>query len=158
MDLVTYNSNNDSSEDLLLATGMSFAFALGVCVAMQRCTIQKSEQIEIKEIEEIEEISPPSTPSKRVIEPSTPPAPRKKKTDDEKCVELDSDIIRFIARNPGVTVKQILNMMNKTYPEITKTEVNSRLYTMMHKKILNKIGEKGAPVWFLNNNSSTAII
>lgn len=152
MDLITYNSINKSSDDTLLATGMSVAFALGICFAMQGCATQTSQP---------EEMAAPSTPPRKSSEPSSPPpAPTKpkKKTDDEACVELDSDIIRFIASNPGVTVKQVLKEMNNNYPELTKTEINSRLYTMMHRRILNKIGEKGAPVWFLNKPSSTAII
>jgi hypothetical protein len=96
----------------------------------------------------VEEDSPPSSPQTPPIKPKT------KKVIVQTDPDLDSKILKILAKNPGANVRIILTCLGN---KVTKPEINSRLYTLLGKKVLRKEGSSGAPAWFIAN-TSTAII
>ena len=127
MDLALYNPSNDST----MAAGIVVAFTLGAIAAMQNCTN-----------EEFEETSSPA--------PSTPtPAKRPKKVTEEMASELKPMIVDFLQKNPGSSVKTMLNMFSRQMPEVTKTNINSCLYTMLNKKQVMMKEDGKDRLWFV---------
>ena len=95
--------------------------------------------------------SPPTTPSPPPRKTTPPPAPaRRIKVISLVDDELDAMIVRFLDFNPGCTVKDILKILKSKDPSLTKSDINSRLYHLLMRNVLNKEGDVGAPNWFVN--------
>ena len=56
-------------------------------------------------------------------------------------VELDRMILSIL-EDGSLPCRKILIKINKTHPAVTRSEVNSRLYTMLNRKLLLKSSDK----------------
>lgn len=151
LDMIPYKPTSVTAEDdSLIATGFVALATLAVAV-MQHCgssdKTQKSEPLRIKIPPHVD--SPPTTPSPPPRATTPPPAPARLKRVVADEDELDTKIVRFLRFNPGATVKEMLKTFKTKDPSLTKSDINSRLYKMLIKKILTKEGDKGVPNWFL---------
>lgn len=163
MDLTIYNAtstsvNDTDSDETLIRGVMAVAFALGAASVMQTCL---DSYVETQQSEKHVDSSAPSTPKRELKkDPRTPPPapkrPSKKAMEEDEKADLDSRILSYLVRNPGATVKEMVKSFAD--PDLQKTNVNSRLYSLLHKKIVRKVGETGAPQWFLNQETSLAIV
>ena len=147
-EIISHNASSIpefSNEESLMATGFVALATLAVA-AMQQCASTekaKTEPLRISIPPNVD--SAPQTPSP----PAAPVSTRKKivvKNEDE----LDQKIIRFLRFNPGSTVKEMLKTFKTKDASLTKSDINSRLYTMLKKSSLRKEGDTGAPNWYLN--------
>lgn len=126
MDVALYNS----SQDTTFATGIVVAFTLGALAAMQKCAPNDDEEPEVKA-------------------PAASSQPRAKKVTEEMAAELKPMILDFLESNPGSSAKTMLNVFSREVPEATKTNINSCLYTMLHKKQVWMKEEGKARLWFV---------
>ena len=126
MDLALYNPSNDST---MTAAGIVVAFTLGAIAAMQNCSNEESEE------------TPTPTP--------TPVTKRPKKVTEEMASELKPMIVDFLNKNPGSSAKTMFNIFNRQMPEVTKTNINSCLYTMLNKKQVMMKEDGKDRLWFV---------
>jgi hypothetical protein len=87
-------------------------------------------------------VGTPSPPPKK----SAPPV-RPKKVYSPEQLELEDKILRFLRSNPGVNAAIILRAVKGRDHLLTKHDINSRLYSMLFRKLVTKDDEE-APNWF----------
>jgi hypothetical protein len=61
--------------------------------------------------------------------------------------DIDLDVLGALAQRP-MTTRQILSIIKSIHPGIRKTNINSRLYTLLTKKKVKKTIDK-IPTWSL---------
>ena len=86
--------------------------------------------------------SPPPPPKK-----SAPPV-RPKKVYSPEQLELEDKILRFLRSNPGVSAAIILRAVKGRDHLLTKHDINSRLYSMLFRKLVTNEDAFGVPSWF----------
>jgi hypothetical protein len=86
-------------------------------------------------------IATPSPPPKKAVV-------RPKKVYITEELSLDDKILRFLRFNPGVNATIILRAMKGQDHLLTKHDINSCLYSMLYRKLVEKDDSSGAPGWF----------
>lgn len=152
LEMIPYTSSSSemSNEETMVATGL-IALATLAVATLQNCSTAKKTTTDPLKISIPPDIqSAPTTPTPPPRSATPPPAPaRPKKVVHQYDDELDVKIVRFLRFNPGSTVKEMLKTFKTKDPSLTKSDINSRLYTMLKKNILRKEGDTGAPNWNL---------
>lgn len=138
MDVALYNSSQDST----FATGFVVAFTLGALAAMQKCAPQDDDD-NYNDSEPEVKAPPPSRTSSPISQP------RAKKVTEEMAAELKPMILDYLQSNPASSAKAMLNAFSREMPEVTKTNINSCLYTMLHKKQVRMNEEGRTRLWFV---------
>ena len=72
--------------------------------------------------------------------------------EDDDNTELDRAICQILDqyRESGITVKELLHVLKDYFENLTKSELNKRLYAMQKQKIVSfTIENKKAPLWRL---------
>jgi hypothetical protein len=128
MDVALYTPPNDSA----MAVGLMVALTLGALTAMQNCT---------PEDDSVESASPTNVPSA--------PQKRPKKVSDEMAAELKPMILKFLEWNPGSSVNTMHKIFSRQMPDVTKTNINSCLYTMQNKKMVLMKEDGKERLWFV---------
>ncbi len=151
-DLISTSPSESTSDSMLLPLILALSILLtGFTLAItQTCTRDDEDKpLRISIPPHIE--SPPTTPSPPPQRTSPPPAPaRIRKLPRSFEDDLDSKILRFLRFNPGSTVKDMLHTFKTSDPSLTKSEMNSHLYSMLRSSVVKKEGDIGAPNWFIN--------
>jgi hypothetical protein len=141
MQMIPYNNseNNTMDPSSIIALSAVSAMMLFKCLTSQ-VEEDDSEVQNSSPSSPVEVDSPPSSPQTPPIKPKT------KKVIVQTDPDLDSKILKFLKKNPGANVKTMLCAVGN---KVTKSEINSRLYTLLGKKVLRKEGSSGAPAWFI---------
>jgi hypothetical protein len=127
MSLVPYNT----SENIDYAPFMIGAAFAATALLMNTLSDKETSDIEIKPLEEKENV---------------PLSKGKIPAGDHA---LDSHILQILSTvNKPLTVKELVKIIASNDTSISKSDVNSRLYTLLSKKMINKKEtNKAAPAW-----------
>lgn len=63
-----------------------------------------------------------------------------------RAARLDTDILNLLSSENAATARAIRNLLRSSYPDITLSDVNSRLYVMFDDERVRKT-EDAVPVW-----------
>ena len=92
-------------------------------------------------------VATPSPPPRKLIPPPAPARPKKVHTSLD--VELGDQVLSYVRYRPGVNVHDILRALKMRDPLLTKNDINSRLYSLLYRKLVTKNDDSGgAPNWF----------
>lgn len=103
--------------------------------------------------EEVQELSPPPAPAPAPPPPAQPsqptPAPAPAPAAPRLPIHegLTESVLAVLSKTPQ-TAREICSKLSEAYPILTKSEVNSCLYTLSSKKQAKQVSsQKGSPRW-----------
>jgi len=92
--------------------------------------------------EEIQEVSHPAAQA-QALAPPAPSLPKEKPIHES----LTESVMAVLSKTPQ-TAREICSKLSEAYPILTKSEVNSCLYTLSAKKQAKQVSSpKGSPRW-----------
>jgi hypothetical protein len=108
-----------------------------VCIAINACTRSSSAKTWVSAEEEEQELSHPA--------PVPAPAPAPKQ---HRFHEGLAESVQAVLRKTPQTAREICSKLSDAYPILTKSEVNSCLYTLSSKKQAKQVySPNGTPRW-----------
>jgi hypothetical protein len=113
-----------------------------ICIAINACTRSSSAKTWVSTEEEEQELSHPAHPAPA---PAPAPAPVPKQRPIHEG--LAESVQAVLSKTPQ-TAREICSKLSEAYPILTKSEVNSCLYTLSSKKQAKQVSSpKGSPRW-----------
>ncbi len=115
-----------------------------VCIAINACTRSSSAKTWVSTEEEEQELSHPAHPA-----PAPAPAPAPVPAPKQRLIHegLAESVQAVLSKTPQ-TAREICSKLSEAYPILTKSEVNSCLYTLSSKKQAKQVpSPKGSPRW-----------
>ena len=138
--MITYNPTGICISPWVLL--LSVLAVVLLCSSMKRTATEPApSELRIKIPTPVD--SPVGTPSpkKTVV--------RTKKVYTTEELSLEDRILRFLRFNPGVNATIVLRAMKGQDHLLTKHDINSRLYSMLYRKLVEKDDSYGGPPgWF----------
>jgi len=118
-----------------------------VCIAINACVRSSSTKTWVSTEEEEQELSHPAPAAPAPPAPAAPapaaPAPKQRPIHEG----LAESVQAVLSKTPQ-TAREICSKLSEAYPILTKSEVNSCLYTLSSKKQAKQVpSPKGSPRW-----------
>jgi hypothetical protein len=116
-----------------------------VCIAINACTRSSSAKTWVSTEEEEQELShhAPAAPAPALAPPAPAPVPKQRPIHEG----LAESVQAVLSKTPQ-TAREICSKLSEAYPILTKSEVNSCLYTLSSKKQAKQVSSpKGSPRW-----------
>ena len=144
-----YAFTTTPSEDTL--SNEAIAGLILVCIAINACVRSSSTKTWVSTEEEEQELchpapaAPPAPDAPPAPAPAAPPAPAPKQRPIHEG--LAESVQAVLSKTPQ-TAREICSKLSEAYPILTKSEVNSCLYTLSSKKQAKQVSSpKGSPRW-----------
>ena len=127
-----------------------------VCIAINACTRSSSGKIWVSTEEEEQELSHPPPPAPAPVPPAPAPvpapapapAPAAPAPKQRPIHEGLAESVQAVLSKTPQTAREICSKLSEAYPILTKSEVNSCLYTLSSKKQAKQVSSpKGSPRW-----------
>jgi len=126
-----------------------------VCIVINACTRSSSAKTWVSTEEEEQELSHPVPPAPAPAAPApappapAPAAPAPAPAPKQRILHegLAESVQAVLSKTPQ-TAREICSKLSEAYPILTKSEVNSCLYTLSSKKQAKQVSSpKGSPRW-----------